>query len=206
MPKEIKIVLLGNSGVGKTSILTRVELGRFETRVRPTVGVGASHLRLPNPKGGTVEFAVWDTAGQDQFRTLVPMYFRGAAAAIVTFSLADRKSFDDLDEWVQMLHEFAPDCEIGLVGNKADLEDERAVQYPEAEQKSIQIGAGFYIETSAANGQGCPEIFSRFMESPGLEGSIDGAGDQQNAPSGAAATQSVALDTHRPAKAAGGCC
>jgi small GTP-binding protein len=205
MPKEIKTVLLGNSGVGKTSILTRVEHGRFDTRVRPTVGVGASHVRIPHPTGGVVEFAVWDTAGQDQFKTLVPMYFRGAAAAVLTFSLADRKSFDDLDDWVQMLQEFAPDCELGLVGNKADLEDQRAVEYAEAESKSISIHAGFYVEASAVTGQGCTDIFTKFTEIPALMSGVETVAEEPNVTAGPA-TGAVTLEAARPAPAKGGCC
>jgi GTPase SAR1 family protein len=107
------------------------------------------------------------------------MYFRGAEAAILVFSLTDQKSFNSLNEWVDLLHRAEPDCEIALVGNKADLPGSRVVQFQSGDAKSSEIGAIFYIETSAVTGQGVTEIFEKFLESPKFTPVVDEAFEGQ---------------------------
>jgi small GTP-binding protein len=164
MPPKLKVVFVGDSGVGKTCICNRAVRGTFSEMTAGTVG--ANLLTLPNHEGSDLTFDIWDTAGQDQYKNLVPMYFRGAQAAIVTFDLTNLESFSHLDGWLQAIKDTAPqDCEIGLVGNKADLAGDRAVQSADAEAYGKSHNASFYIEVSAKTGANVEEIFKRFASS-----------------------------------------
>jgi Ras-related protein Rab-5C len=161
--KKFKVVLVGDSGVGKTCIANRALRGSFTEDSSPTVG--ATLLPLHTPTGTDVTLEIWDTAGQDQYRTLVPMYYRGAAAAIVCFDLTQRGSFESLAQWVDSIKQAASDdCEIVLLGNKADLAATRQVQFDEAEDTCFKLSANFFLEVSAKTGQNITEVFERLAE------------------------------------------
>jgi small GTP-binding protein len=102
---------------------------------------------------------IWDTAGQERYRGMTPMYFRGADAALLVYSVDDPQSFEAIDFWVKSLKEHGePNVSLFLVGNKCDLEDERAVVAEEAEGKAARIGALFY-EVSAQTGDRVEDVF-----------------------------------------------
>jgi small GTP-binding protein len=118
-----------------------------------TVNFGESEVRLQ----------IWDTAGQERFRTLTPMYFRGAAAALIVYAVNDRASFEDLDGWLEIFTEHTENAAVILVGNKADLDDERDISTQEGAEKAITISAGF-TEVSAKSGLGIEELFTMIPE------------------------------------------
>jgi small GTP-binding protein len=161
-----KMVVLGNSGVGKTALVQRAATGTFLSSLSPTVGATTVFVR--SPSRGRGQFQVWDTAGQEQFRDLVPIYFRNAACALVVFDLTSRESFRDVPDWVKRLRKVTPDAVLGLVGNKVDLTESRVVQFEQGEARARECGAAFYEETSALTGQGIDGIFSRLVDALGF--------------------------------------
>jgi Ras-related protein Rab-5C len=156
--RAMKLVLVGNANVGKTCITRMATFGRFEEESTPTIG--ASYLSKELTIGGTnLQIHIWDTAGQERFRGLTPLYFRDAQASLVTYSITDHDSFDGVTTWMTTLNQHAdPQILLFLVGNKCDLDSERAVTISEAEAKAEEIGARFF-EVSAKSGQNVQELF-----------------------------------------------
>ncbi len=147
---------------------------------RFTVGVeyGARTIALANEDAGggsdtaIVKLQIWDTAGQDRFRSVTRSYYRGAVAAMAVFSLADRASFDRLTQWLSDAKTQArPDITILIVGNKADLEEERQVTTVEASKLAQAQGCCGYVETSAKTGEGVEAAF--FKLARGVLGKIN---------------------------------
>jgi Ras-related protein Rab-5C len=116
-----KVVLLGDSAVGKSSLVSRFVRDEFTDAPQPTIG--AAFLTKTIRSGEfSVKFEIWDTAGQERYRSLAPMYYRGAAAAIIVFDLTDAKSFDGAKSWAEELKKQGnQDIVLALVGNKKDL-------------------------------------------------------------------------------------
>jgi small GTP-binding protein len=156
-----KIVIVGASGVGKTSILQRLIDDSFQADAPTTVGVEFKPYLIPIDGGDPVRLNIWDTAGQERFRSVSKAYFRNAVGAILVFALNDSVSFGQLDQWLADLRHLAsPNAVILLVGNKADEVDDRQV----TEQQGIEFGKRHslaYSETSARLGDGVREVFVR---------------------------------------------
>jgi Ras-related protein Rab-5C len=155
---SLKLVIAGNTGVGKTCIVKRATLGTFHDETTPTLGASyvSKHLEI-----GKSEFRlqIWDTAGQERYRGMTPMYFRGAQAALIVYSITDLRSFDAVDFWINSLHEHGEaDVIIFVVANKSDLEDERRISSEEGEGKAATRGALFF-EVSAQTGDGIEDLF-----------------------------------------------
>jgi small GTP-binding protein len=194
--KPFKVVLVGDSGVGKTCIADRAVSNTFSAESSPTVG--AVLLPLHTPAGTDVTFELWDTAGQERYHTLLPLYCRGAAAAVICLDLSRRSTFESVGEWVKSIkHDAGGDCEIVLLGNKADLVDQRDLRLDEAENAAFQFGIDFFMEVSAKTGQGINAFFER------LAG--DFAGKTQQPRSAAMIRSPVALSTTESAGGSG-CC
>ncbi|OHT09338.1 Ras-related protein RABF1 [Tritrichomonas foetus] len=159
---KVKIVFVGDSGVGKTCIITRATSDLFSQGAQPTVGGSHFDYSITNDEGVIVNFDIWDTAGQDNYKTLVPMYFRSARVAILVFDVTSQESFNNLEEWIHLIHKSAPpDVELVLVGNKLDLENNREVSFDRALNFSQEYGAVLYLETSAQTGQNVKELFDQ---------------------------------------------
>jgi small GTP-binding protein len=118
-----RVITLGDSGVGKTSLVHRMKTGEFLSDTAPTIGAGVTavdvevnHVAYP--------LQIWDTAGQEMYRSIIPIYFRGAVFAILVFSMVDLRSFEGLNSWLEEITANAdPDIGIVLVGSKFDCED-----------------------------------------------------------------------------------
>ena len=156
--KKYKLVLLGESGVGKSSVVQRLMKNVFNANINSTVG--ASFFRYSCTVDGdtTVFFDIWDTAGQERFKSLASMYYRGAAAAIVMFEINVADTFEKAKFWVRELHVNSPETIVVLMGNKKDLESERQVSLADAQQGAAEMNA-LYVETSALTGEGVQEAF-----------------------------------------------
>lgn len=155
---ELKLVFVGNTSVGKTCIVKKATTGIFNEESISTLG--ASYVsKLVTYQGREIRLQIWDTAGQERYRGMTPMYYRGAHVAFIIYSISDRSSFEDVDDWLESLRENADvDIIIFLVGNKYDLENERKVSTEEGEKKAEEIGAIFY-EVSAKIGYGIDDLF-----------------------------------------------
>lgn len=120
-----KVVILGDTAVGKTSLLQAYVLGEFKEGVAPTIGASflASTVNLSEH---SVKLQMWDTAGQERFKSMVPMYYRGAEAAILVFDIVEKSSFKSVKDWVAQLREHGDvgdDIVLSLVANKIDIVD-----------------------------------------------------------------------------------
>ena len=153
-----KLVLLGNTNVGKTAILLRYVNNEFQPSAVPTVGASFTTKRLPQTDGSVLKLDLWDTAGQERYRSLIPMYYKDAAVAIVVYDVSSLESFLGAKEWVEEVRIHAnPDVLITLIGNKIDLDRviPPAVVSTFAEDNSLS-----HYEMSAKTGEGVLEAFA----------------------------------------------
>jgi small GTP-binding protein len=161
-PIESKVIFIGNATVGKTCIVNCVLTGGFSLTTVPTVGAGFS-LKAYVRDSRRYVFQVWDTAGHERFRSMTPLYYRGAAFAVIVFAVDDRDSFDRAEWWRATLADAvgAP-VSVFLVGNKVDV-DARAVPEAEARQKAAALQAQ-YFEVSAKTGAGVDALFGAMVD------------------------------------------
>ena len=153
MTESIKIVFVGNSSTGKTSVLTSYIHGSVSGEAKATIAAAFFNKTI-TIDDNSYDLILWDTAGQEAFRGLVPMYYRGASIAFVLFDITSKKTFDDVEEWVRdVRNEAGDDVVIAVVGNKIDLEEKREVSTTAAQEFAQSINARYY-ETSAMTGSG----------------------------------------------------
>nr|3BC1_A Chain A, Ras-related protein Rab-27A [Mus musculus]3BC1_E Chain E, Ras-related protein Rab-27A [Mus musculus] len=158
----IKFLALGDSGVGKTSVLYQYTDGKFNSKFITTVGIDFREKRVvyrangPDGavgRGQRIHLQLWDTAGLERFRSLTTAFFRDAMGFLLLFDLTNEQSFLNVRNWISQLqmHAYSENPDIVLCGNKSDLEDQRAVKEEEARELAEKYGIP-YFETSAANG------------------------------------------------------
>lgn len=161
---DLKIILVGNSGVGKTSLLSSFLGNDFNTNYNCTLSVESKTKNLSIDAFTSANLTIWDTCGQERFRSLTKSYFRDAHGILLVYDISDQKSFDDLDLWLKEIKEGAPEkCSILLVGNKIDLP--RVISSEDANNFAIKNKLQ-YFEVSCLEG--------RFIETPfqNLSGNI----------------------------------
>lgn len=158
-----KVVLIGDSGVGKTNILSRYIRDEFTIETKSTVGVelGSKKLKINDT---TIKAQIWDTAGQERYKAITNAYFKGSKGALLVFDITQMSSFDSIDRWVGELKNGA-DAEVSiiLVGNKSDLEDQRQVSNELGKKKAEQHNLA-YIETSALQAVNIEKCFNMMIE------------------------------------------
>jgi len=143
-----KLLLIGNSGVGKSCMLMRYAENTFSTNFFNTIGVDFK-IRSVNIEGKNVKLQIWDTAGQDRFRTITCSYYRGAQGIIVVYDVTDRESFEAVKHWMQEIDKYAQENVLKMiVGNKCDMTDKRKVTLEEGQDLASQYGV-VYFECSA---------------------------------------------------------
>ena len=154
---RIKVVFVGNSGVGKTSLINRKISGHFDYAVSPTVG--SSHLTATEKViGQTVELCLWDTAGQEKYQSLVPLYLRDAICIIIVASLIDHLSIQNIENWSSTVKDQVPDGVIFVVINKIDMKGEYV---PAIEDLRSELGNKYenLFFVSARDGDFVNELF-----------------------------------------------
>lgn len=157
---RVKVVIIGEASVGKTSIMNRAVRGTYSSETKPTVGAANAVLDI-HVKDQQVSLNIWDTAGQEKYRSLTTMYFNGAGLAIIVFDLTNKVSLNAVPDFLRILKDKAGEAiKYVLVGNKSDLPN-RQVQLEEATEFAQTNGAEFYIETSAFTGERIDELFQR---------------------------------------------
>jgi Ras-related protein Rab-22 len=159
----IKVVVVGESGVGKSSLALRFVENDFSYYTESTIGATYLSKTLEVNSGllspRNVTFKIWDTSGQEKFQSLVPLYYRGAGAAIIVFDISRPETMHSLKRWVDELRQVGPpDMILILCGNKSDLSQDRRISNQEANQYAEEIGA-VYIEASARHDINIREIF-----------------------------------------------
>ena len=159
---HFKIVMLGESGVGKTALLERVSDGSFSEGHIPTIGAQYTLYQM-DVGGKQINLELWDTAGQEVYISLVSFYARDTHGAILTFDLADKNTFEALGKWVKFARDSSPDIKIIVFGNKLDLIED-SVPYQSEIDDFVERNSLVYIEGSAKTGQNVAEAFTRMGE------------------------------------------
>lgn len=204
-----KLLLIGDAGVGKSSLLLRFTDDAFSEQQNPTIGVDFK-VRMLQMGAERVKCTIWDTAGQERFRTLTSSYYRGAQGVILTYDVTKRDTFEGMDVWLEEVAKYTPggtkDVILVLVGNKVDLEEERQVSRREAEGWAKQRGM-LFIETSAKTTLGVQQVFQelvqKILDSPALlQNTASGGGGG----GGARADAGAADLTQAHGENEGGCC
>ncbi|KAI9721896.1 MAG: Ras- protein Rab-17 [Chrysothrix sp. TS-e1954] len=191
---SVKLVLLGEAAVGKSSLVLRFVNNDFQENKEPTIGAAFLTQKCTLPSR-TIKFEIWDTAGQERFASLAPMYYRNAQAALVVYDVTKASSLVKARHWVaELQRQASPGIVIGVVGNKADLvEGEAEDQNQSPNQDDVEAGAGegeaepdsderirkvstseaqsfaeeescLFFETSAKTGQNVPQVFTAIAE------------------------------------------
>jgi small GTP-binding protein len=154
-----KIIMVGDAGVGKTSVMFTYVEGAFRN-LFPTIGAG-ERTKVVDVNGSQVLLDIWDTAGQERYRSQIRMYVTGAAVAIVMFDVNDPVTLENLDDWVKIVRENSePDTKLFIVGNKTDLESVPGNSQAAGDAAAQKFGAEGYFETSAAKNTGIETLFT----------------------------------------------
>lgn len=154
---EFKVIILGDSSIGKTSIVQRYIQESFDYQMDTTIGASFIAKEVRTPKGPCI-LNLWDTAGQERYRSLITTYARGASAALVCYDVTNVTSFQSIERWLAEVFKIcSTDLKIIIVGNKADLTD--TVPIVEAEDFAISHGYP-YFRTSAKSGYHVQELFN----------------------------------------------
>jgi Ras-related protein Rab-11A len=157
-----KIVIIGDTNVGKSNILSRYLTNEFTSNTKSTVGVelGIKFLKIKNT---STKIQIWDTAGQERYQAITSSYFRGSDGCFIVYDITNETSFNNIEKWFDKIHE-ENDKEIPviIVGNKCDLENERKIPTEKAKEKAQNLKCAFY-ETSALKAINIEQIFEELV-------------------------------------------
>ena len=161
-PKDMltfKIIIIGNSGVGKTSITTSAVKNVFINDYKSTIGMEIFSLYLKvNDK--PIKLQIWDTCGQEIYRSLIKNFYRNSSLAIIVYSIDKKNSFKDINLWIKEIRvNSSPDIKIVLIGNKSDLDKDRQVSYEEGKKYLDDDEVLKFFETSAKTGENIKKLF-----------------------------------------------
>merc|ERR1711976_504564 len=157
-----KVVLIGDSGVGKSNLLSRFTRNEFNLETKSTIGVEFA-TRSIQTENKTIKAQIWDTAGQERYRAITSAYYRGAVGALLVYDISKQITFENVERWLNELRDHADsNIVIMLVGNKSDLKHLRAVSTDEAAQFAEKHGLSF-IETSALESTNVEEAFQQIL-------------------------------------------
>ena len=157
-----KIVLIGDTSVGKTNILSKYLSNEFDPDSKATVGVefGTRDFQIENNK---VKVQIWDTAGQERYRSITNAYYKGAKGSLLVYDITNPKTFENLDKWLSDLKANAEEkISVVLIGNKSDLEEERQISIEQGKEKAAFFKLAF-METSALNGNNIEKAFNELI-------------------------------------------
>jgi len=159
----IKIVVIGDSGVGKSAIMKRLTADRFEESYQATIGIDFA-IKTLDVDGKIIKIQLWDTAGQEKFRGITASYYRGAHAIMLVFDVTNVMSFHNIQRWRKEVDQYAVDnvC-CFLIGNKCDLVDMRSVDEKQATKYASKLGVP-YLETSAKTGHCMSDMIHTIVE------------------------------------------
>ena len=156
---SFKIIVIGNSAVGKSSLVDRATKNRFLEDYNTTIGFDYCSFYIKYDYK-VIKLQIWDTCGQEIYQSLITNFYRNSSLAIMVYAINNRKSFDNLDNWLKELKkESNPDAKTILIGNKVDLKEERVVSYEEAEKYAKDYNFQYFFETSAKTGFNAQKVF-----------------------------------------------
>ena len=154
-----KVIVIGDSGVGKTCLSHKATQNIFEENYNATIGFEffVFNIKL---NGKIIKLQVWDTCGQELYRTIITNFYRNTSLAILVYGINSEQSFEDIDMWLRELRNHSnPDAKIFLIGNKLDLENEREVEKKAGEEFTKNNGINLFMETSAKTGFNAQKLF-----------------------------------------------
>ena len=161
-PKNIKVVMIGECAVGKSSVVARLVFDKFILDSTSTVG-GAFSALIIEHNNSKYKFQIWDTAGQEKYRSLVPMYVKKSNIVFLVFDITNYNTFSQIKNyWHSYVTDLEPNTMTVLIGNKADLEKTRQVKHKEVYEYANSIGIP-YIECSAKNNMGISELIKAML-------------------------------------------
>jgi small GTP-binding protein len=162
-PTRPRVITIGDSSVGKTSIINALIGNGFNPYEQSTIGANW-HFYVEIVKGEPVELQLWDTAGQERYRSLVSVYYRNSVAVLVVYDITNRDSFKSVPGWIEAFRSVAgTENAVFVVGNKSDLRDRRTVTFEEASEWAQEMGFDFF-ETSARTSDGISLLFQVVAE------------------------------------------
>ena len=157
-----KVVLVGDMSVGKTNIIAKYLKNDFSEDYKTTIGV-EFHSKIAKVEGHVVKAQIWDTCGQERFKSITDSYYRGAKGAFVVYDITRKNTFESVDSWISALRSAADkNLNIIIIGNKSDLEDQRQVETEQGEEKAQNNEAAF-LETSAYSGDNIDKAFDNMI-------------------------------------------
>ena len=159
----IKVILIGDSGVGKTNIMSKFLKNQFMENSKATVGVEFGS-KLFNHQGHKIKAQIWDTAGQEKYKAITGAYYKGSKGAFIVYDITRKDTFASIERWVNDLKATSdPKLTIILIGNKNDLDDKREVSKDQGEEKAKSFGCAF-LETSAFSGDNLDKAFELMVK------------------------------------------
>ena len=157
-----KVVLVGDSFVGKTNIMSKYIKNEFHEDSKATVGVefGSKQFTI---EGHLIKAQIWDTAGQERYKAITSAYYKGAKGAFIVYDITRKQSFESVEKWVNDVTAVADQkITIILIGNKSDLEDQRQITKEQGQEKANKLELAF-LETSALSGENLDKAFDMMM-------------------------------------------
>ena len=158
-----KIVIIGDSGVGKTNLIGRYLKNEYKEDSKATVGVEFGEKKY-EINGLKIKAQIWDTAGQERYRAITSMYYKGAKGGLIVFDLSSKSTFQNVEKWFNEIKKTAdPTINLILIGNKSDLKDKREISFEEGENKAKEMNVA-YLETSALNADNVDKAFDLLIQ------------------------------------------
>ena len=156
---SFKIIVIGNSGVGKSCLALKATKNKFLENHQPTVGVEffIFNVRV-NDKN--IKLQIWDTCGQEIYKSLVMSFYKNSSLAVIVYAVDDERSFKDVENWLNEIKTHSnPDIKVFLIGNKTDLEDRKKVPFDVAKEFADKFKFNYFVETSAKTGFNTQNVF-----------------------------------------------
>ena len=156
---SFKIIVIGDSGVGKSCLTNKATKNVFEDTYNATVGFEffSFNLKLDDK---IIKLQIWDTCGQELYRSLITNFYRNSSLAVMVYAINNRESFENIDVWLKELRTHSnPDTKVFLIGNKVDLEEERVIKREQGEEYSKENKFNIFMEASAKSGFNAQQIF-----------------------------------------------
>ena len=155
---KLKLVLLGDSGVGKTNLISQYMTNTFHHNSKATIGV-EFFTRTYEVNDKIIRLEIWDTAGEERYKSITSVYYKGAKGAFIVYDITSRKSFNNVDKWIEEIKEkTSKDIKLIVIGNKIDLNNEREITFEEAKYRFKDMDIPL-IETSALNDTNVDQAF-----------------------------------------------
>ena len=169
-----KIIFVGDAGVGKTTIINRINDNEFQSAYDATIGVDFWPKKI-NFRGNEITLQIWDTAGQERYRGLIPSYVRNSSIVFIVFDITNRKTFESIPKWIELIKSIEKNNILVLIGNKEDLKEKREVEEKEGNELAKKNEIAYYeLSAKNYNNNDIKKIFfNTVIELPTFSGYID---------------------------------